>query len=124
VAMAYKEVWVFISQDQDPGEVLREELRRLKMLYSYTITHILKFRPDVVSEVLRYVDGGIPLEDVPPFLRSAVGVMRRYGVRALPSVGVTYTNGYSKVVCEGVSVDGLIWCIRQLYVKKASLLKR
>jgi len=122
--MVYKEVWVFISQDQDPGEILREELRRLKVLYPYVTTHILKFKPGMDVEALRYATSGVPLEDVPPFLRSAVSIMRRYGVKVFPSVGVTYTNGYSKVVCEGVIADGLIACVRQLYVKKAHLLER
>jgi len=122
--MVYKEVWVFISQDQDPGEVLREELRRLKVLYPFATTHILKFKPGMDVETLRYAISGVLLEDVPPFLRSAVSIMRRYGVKMLPSVAVTYTNGYSKVVCEGVIGDDLIACVRQLYAKKAHLLER
>jgi len=121
--MVYKEVWIFIRHDQDPGEVLRQEIRNLKMLYPHAVVNILKFKPEMASDILRYAMSSVELAQVPPMFRSAVSIMRRYGVKVLPSVGVTYTNGYNKLICEGVNVDGLIACVRQLYAKRAHLLE-
>jgi len=73
---------------------LREMLDRVKYVYPGARAAAIKVRPDALPWVLGNLDK--PLEDVPPMIRSLVGLMQRHNIRKLPALivdGVLITTG-------------------------------
>jgi len=77
------EVILIWPDTQVPSHV-RDLMERIKYVHAGARAVTIKVRPDALQWVWNNLDK--PLEDVPPMIRSLVGLMQRHGVRQLPAL--------------------------------------
>jgi len=83
-----------------PGELpahLREILDAVKYAHPGARAVAVKIRPDALQWIMDNLDK--PLDEVPPMIRSLVGILQRHGIRELPALIV---NDRLAAVGDGV----------------------